>query len=89
MFRYLDDLLLIFEISQDNFDINFYPKELELVDSSNGNDQSIDFLDLSISIHSNSISTNIFDKRNSYHLKINKITDFRTCLHTSVFRNII
>ena len=68
--RYIDDLLMINNFGHmDTCMSEIYPSELELVpDKSNGT--SVDFLDLTLTVDSNIISTKLYDKRDAFDFPI-------------------
>ena len=68
--RYLDDLLNINNIHFEQMVHRIYPAELQL-NKANASDTEAAFLDLSLSIHNDIVSTKIYDKRDDFNL--NKI----------------
>ena len=67
--RYLDDLLNIDNIHFEEMVHRIYPAELQL-NIANASDTEVAFLDLKLSIHNDTISTKIYDKRDDYDFDI-------------------
>ena len=65
-----------------------YPSYLKLTKNTLQNN-SINFLDLKLIIKNHKIYTDIYDKRNDFSFNVNSFTNFSSCLHTSVYRNIL
>ena len=63
--RYLDDLLNIDNIHFEQMVHRIYPAELQL-DKANASDTEAAFLDLNLSIHNDTVSTKIYDKRDDF-----------------------
>ena len=89
VFRYIDDLLAI----NDNGEFernykNIYPPELALK-KENVNNDSASFLDFQLSIVNRNISTQLFDKRNSYTFKIVRLPYKSSTLPSKMFFSTI
>lgn len=87
-FRYIDDFLIF---DYNNFDIlslNIYPSELKLI-KTNKNSLSTDFLDLFISIENDSISIDIFDKRDAFKFDVIKLIYWESNISLSIYRNVL
>jgi hypothetical protein len=85
--RYLDDIISFNFSTLDLPDFSFYPPELELIDNDDSN--NCNFLDLNINNLTQPITTNIYDKKLCFDfIPINFIT-FNSCLHISVYKNIL
>ena len=67
--RYLDDLLVIDNIHFEQMVHRIYPAELQL-HKANASDTEAAFLDLNLSIHIDTVSTKICDKRNDFDFDI-------------------
>ena len=67
--RYLDDLLNIDNIHFEHMVHRIYPAELQL-NKANASDTEAAFLDLKLSIHNNTVSTKIYDKRDDFDFDI-------------------
>ena len=67
--RYLDDLLNIDNIYFEQMVHRIYPAELEL-NKANASDNEAAYLDLNLSIHNNTVSTKIYDKRDDFDFDI-------------------
>ena len=66
-FRYLDDILNINNVYDDNMVSQIYPSELQLNKTS---DTKAAFLDLHFSISNDIVSTKIYDKRDEFDFKL-------------------
>ena len=66
-FRYLDDLLNINNIHSEHMVHRIYPTELQL-NKTNASDTEAAFLDLNLSIHNDSVSKKIHDKRDDFDI---------------------
>ena len=89
VFRYIDDLLAI----NDNGEFekhfkNIYPPEIALK-KENVNNDSASFLDFQLSIVNRNISTQLFDKRNSYTFKIVRLPYKSSTLPSKMFFSTI
>ena len=67
--RYLDDLLNIDNIYFEQMVHRIYPAELQL-NKANTSDNEAAFLDLNLSIHNDTVSTKIYDKRDDFDFDI-------------------
>ena len=67
--RYLDDLLNIDNIHFDQMVHKIYPAVFQLY-KANVSDTEATFLDLNISIHNDTVSTKIYDKRDDFDFDI-------------------
>ena len=67
--RYLDDLLNIDNIYFEQMVHRIYPAELQL-NKANASDNEAAFLDLNLSIHNDTVSTKIYDKRDDFDFDI-------------------
>ena len=67
--RYLDDLLNIDNIYFEQMVHRIYPAELQL-NKANASDNEAAFLDLNLSIHNDTVSTKIYDKRDNFDFDI-------------------
>ena len=67
--RYLDDLLSIDNIHFEHMVYRIYPAELQL-NKANTSDTEAAFLDLSLSIHNDIVSSKIYDKRDDFNFDI-------------------
>ena len=67
--RYLDDLLNIDNIHFEQMVHRIYPAELQL-NKANASISEAAFLDLILSIHNDTVSTKIYDKRDDFYLDI-------------------
>ena len=67
--RYLDDLFNIDNIHFDYMVHRIYPAELQL-NKANASDTEAAFLDLNFSIHNDTVSTTIYDKRDDFNFDI-------------------
>ena len=67
--RYLDDLPNIDNIHFEHIVHRIYPAELQL-NKANASDTEAAFLDLSLSIHNDIVSTKIYDKRDDFNFDI-------------------
>ena len=67
--RYLDDLLNIDNIYFEQMVHRIYPTELQL-NKANASDNEAVFLDLNLSIHNDTVSTKIYDKRDDFDFDI-------------------
>ena len=67
--RYLDDLLNIDKIYFEQMVHRIYPSELQL-NKANASDNEAAFLVLNLSIHNDTVSTKIYDKRNDFDFDI-------------------
>lgn len=89
LYRYIDDIIVINTTSSNtNFIPDFYPSNLEFITNLPINN-NIQFLDLCITLANNNLLTDIYDKRKDFNFKVNTFTHFKSCLHVSVFRNIL
>ena len=71
-YRYIDDVLPIYNPDFENYLGQMYPHELEIKDSTESN-TSASYLDLLLSIHRDGqLSTSLFDKRDdfNFHIKL-------------------
>ena len=50
---------------------------------------ALQFLDLNIHLINNKLYLDIYDKWTDFKFNVNTFTHFNSCLHTSVYRNII
>jgi len=88
IFRYIDDILIVNLNDNNTFPIK-YPNMLELV-KGNSDNKIANFLDLSLHINNKKIiEIDIYDKRSAFTFNVNTLTYFHSCVHTSVFKNII
>ena len=89
VFRYIDDLLAINDNGEfeRNYN-NIYPPELQLKKENVDND-SASFLDLQLSITNKNISTQLFDKRNSYSFTIVRLPYKSSTLPSKMFFSTI
>ena len=67
--RYLDDLLNIDNIYFEQMVHRIYSAELQL-NKANASDNEAAFLDLNLSIHNDTVSTEIYDKRDDFDFEI-------------------
>ena len=67
--RYLDDLLNIDNIHFEQMVHRIYPAELQF-NKANDSDTEAAFLDLNLSIHNDTVSTKIYDKRDDFGFDI-------------------
>ena len=67
--RYLDDLLNIDNIHFEQMVHRIYPAELQ-INKANASDTEAAFLDLNLSIHNDTVSTKIYDKRDDFDFDI-------------------
>ena len=67
--RYLDNLLNIDNILFEKMVHKIYPAELKL-NKANASDTKAAFLDLNLSIHNDTVSTKIYDKRDDFDIVI-------------------
>ena len=67
--RYLDDLLNIDNIHFEQMVHRIYPAELQL-NKADASDTEAAFLDLDLSIHNDTVSTKIYDKRDDFDFDI-------------------
>ena len=90
-FRYVDDLILLSHnyMQTSDFSFNFYPPTLNLIPNPINNDGSIDFLDINLKLYGNKVFTKLFDKRNLYTFKINRVIHWQSNIHKNIFRNIL
>ena len=65
--RYLDDLLNIDNIYFEQMVHRIYPAELQL-NKANASDNEAAFIDLNLPIHNDTVSTEIYDKRDAFDL---------------------
>ena len=65
-----------------------YPSYLSLTKNILTNN-SINFLDLKIILKNKLLSIDIYDKRKDFNFKVNMFTNFNSCMHLSVYRNIL
>ena len=65
--RYLDDLLNIVNIQLQHMVHRIYPAELQL-NKANASDTESAFLDLNLSIHNDTVSIKIYDKRYDFDI---------------------
>ena len=85
VFRYIDDLLAISDNGE--FERNYrniYPPE-QALKKKNVNNDSASFLDFQLSIVNRNISTQLFDKRNSYTFKIVRLPYKSSTLPSKMF----
>jgi len=88
LYRYIDDLIVFQHASSSQFGFPIsYPKELELVENPCLNN-CIHFLDLKIQ-YSHELNFDIYDKRLYFPFKVITFTPFHSCLHKTVFRNVL
>lgn len=89
--RYIDDIILISKKAEIfRNPLNFYPSNLELIENVLTSSNSVNFLDLKLIVHSNgSLNFDLYDKRKDFPFKVNTFSNFKSCLHKSVFRNIL
>ena len=66
--RYLDDILIIGHVYFDNMVSQIYPLEFQL-NKTNTSDTEALFLDLSLSISNNIVSTEIYDKCDDFEFE--------------------
>ena len=67
--RYIDDLLNIDNINFEHMVHRIYPAELQL-NKANASDNEAAFSDLNLSIHDDTVSNKIYDKRNDFDFDI-------------------
>ena len=67
--RYLDDILITYNVYFDNMVSQIYPSELQL-NKTNTSDTEATFLDLHLSISNDIVSTKIYDKRDDFNFEI-------------------
>ena len=89
VFRYIDDLLAINDNGEfeKNY-LNIYPPELQLK-KENCNNNTASFLDFQLFINDGSISTHLFDKRDSYSFKIVRLPYKSSTLPSKMFYSTI
>lgn len=89
VFRYIDDVISIYlnETNDDTIPIK-YPSELTLIKNVNLNNTT-NYLDLNITIQNNALNFNLYDKRIIFPFNVNLFTPFNSCLHKSIYRNIL
>jgi hypothetical protein len=87
-FRYVDDILVCY-VRNTGLDFSFYPSNLNLVETTCNKEGYLNFLDLSIKINNGSVTTKMYDKRDDYSFRPNRIMSWSTCLHINIKRNII
>ena len=68
-FRYLDDILNIYNVYFDTMVSQIYPLELQL-NKANTSDTKVAFLDFHLSISNGIVSTKIYDKRDDFDFEI-------------------
>ena len=88
LYRYINNVILI---STDNAYCLLpveYPAHLTLT-CNNLNNNLINFLDLKILLHSNKIFIDIYHKRKDFSFHMNTFTNYNSCLHASVYQNIL
>ena len=68
-FRYLDDILNIYNVYFDNMVSQIYPSELQL-NKTNTSDTQAALFDLHLSISKDIVSTKIYDKRDDFDFEI-------------------
>lgn len=89
LYRYIDDIILLYTNDCKIYDLPVkYPRNLELTKNLLSNN-TISFLDLHIYLNDSKIDTNIYDKRSDFNFRVNLFTHFNSCLHISIYRNII
>lgn len=85
-FRYIDDILTI------NYDFNLVLSEIHpcclVLNATNHNNRTTDFLDLSLNSHNDSLYVRIFDKRKIFNFNCHTLPYWTSCLHKCVFRNV-
>ena len=89
VFRYIDDLLAINDNGE--FEKNYaeiYPPELELKKENDNKDRA-SFLDFQLTIINNNITTQLFDKRDSYNFKIVRLPYKSSNLPSKMFFSTI
>lgn len=87
--RYVDDILIGYTHDNFIFSFDFYPSNLKLIETEKNSNNSLDFLDLNILYKNNMLHIRIYDKRDAFNFKINRITSWHSCIHKNIFRNII
>ena len=87
LYRYIDDVLVVSQIL-DNYNLSFYPCNLQLVKNKKENEFT-QFLDVNIKTSDNRLVYKIFDKKDTFNFPVIKFQHYFSCLHKSVFRNII
>ena len=78
--RYLDELLKIDNIHFEQMVHRIYPAELQL-NKANALDKESAFLDLNLSIHNDTVSTKIYDKRDDFHFDIDNFPFLDDAVH--------
>ena len=87
-FRYIDDIIIFStDYTQCELPVT-YPSYLSLTKNILTNN-SINFLDLKIILKNKLLSIDIYDKRKDFNFKVNMFTNFNSCMHLSVYRNIL
>ena len=84
----IDGIILI---STDNLTCSIpvaYPSYLKLNENTLQNN-ILNFLDLKLFLKNHKIYTDIYDKRNDFSFNVKSFTKFSSCLHLSVYRNIL
>jgi hypothetical protein len=88
LFRYIDDLIIFSRDINYIPIIDFYPNYLNLI-LTNNTTLKAHFLDLDIDIVDFQLHTKIYDKRNDFNFLINRLPNWNSNIHSSIFRNII
>jgi hypothetical protein len=88
-FRYVDDVLVIYCEEAIEIDFSFYPHYLNLIETKPNNDGSIDYLDINLNLTNGLISFCLYDKRDAFPFEVNKLINWNSALHISIYRNII
>ena len=89
VFRYIDDLLAINDNGEfERNYLNIYPSELELKKENTTNDTA-SFLDFQLTIQEGNISTQLYDKRDSYSFKIVRLPYKSSTLPSKMFFSTI
>ena len=86
--RYIDDIVLN-SIDNANFSLPVIHSAYLALTFNNLNNNVINFLNLKILLHNNKIFIDIYDKREDFSFQVNIFTGFNSCLHLSVYRNIL
>lgn len=89
MYRYIDDILIL-NLTNNPITVPVsYPSELELIENIPKHPKQIDFLDIQINISNNKLLFNIYNKRKDFKFHVNTFTNYHSCLHKTIFKNII
>ena len=90
IYNYIDtDGIILISIDNANCSLPLkYPAYLTLT-CNNLNNNLINFLDLKILLHSNKIFIDIYHKRKDFSFHMNTFTNYNSCLHASVYQNIL